>query len=387
MRVLLVNWQTEGGICHYTYCLADALSEFGDRPTVLTRSNTPYELEFMPHHHMVIKKLHVAIMVKKSERISSFFNNIQSILKETTHYDIVHFQCPIGPRTDHWIWKSIRLLKRPVIYTVHDAVPHESYNPMEQHTGELARQADIVITHGERLKETLIQVHKVPSGKIRIVPLGNYIFIENLFHQWNRQNARESFDLSDQEQCLLFFGYVRPYKGLDTLIEACRIIKERRPDIGPRMRLLIGGTDPWNYWESGNYEKQIEESGLTNQTKRLIEYIPLDDIGRYFHAADVVALPYKWGSQSAVLQLAYAFSKPAVVTDVGSISEAVQNGVTGLVVPPSDPQSLADALIQLLSDPARAEEIGKAGRRYAETELSWRKIAEQTHHIYTGLLR
>ena len=206
-----------------------------------------------------------------------------------------------------------------------------------------------------------------------------------MFPQWDRGRARASFGYGPDEKVVLFFGLIRPYKGLGDLIAACRLLTQEHPDVP--LRLLIAGRTLDTYWEDGGYARQIAEAGLAEQTTCVIEHIPMEDIGRYFRAADMVAIPYKSGSQSGILQLAYAYAKPVVVTDVGSIAEVVEPGLTGLVVPPSDAAAFAAALAQLLADPEQAQRVGCQGRAYAETVLSWDPIAAQTRQLYAAASR
>jgi glycosyltransferase involved in cell wall biosynthesis len=96
-------------------------------------------------------------------------------------------------------------------------------------------------------------------------------------------------------------------------------------------------------------------------------------------------VPYKRGSQSGVLQLAYSFGKPSVATRVGSVHEAIQAGETARLVPPEDPPAFAQALRELLLDDEAAQRLGARGRNYADTALSWGPIVQKTREIYESI--
>ena len=277
-----------------------------------------------------------------------------------------------------------------IVYTAHDVLPHERYESDIVHSVWLYRHADAVIVHGQALKQTLLEMSGIDPAKVHVMPHGNFHPIADFYMQavdgqenWDRTRARDLFGLAPEDRVVLFFGFIRPYKGLDTLIEACRMIWNQ--ENGGNLRLLIAGRTIADFWSSHDYAKKIKSAGLEAQTMYAIQYIPMEDVARYFLAADVVALPYKSGSQSGIVQMASAYSKPVVVTNVGSISEVVEQGVTGAIVPPDNPAAFAEALMPLLNQPDLAVRMGQQGRLRGETEFSWEGIAAQTEAIYAQL--
>ncbi len=114
--------------------------------------------------------------------------------------------------------------------------------------------------------------------------------------------------------------------------------------------------------------------------------MPDEEVGLYYSAADVIALPYTECYQSAVLYMAYSFAKPVVASAVGGLAEVVEDGVTGLVVPPADAEQLADALVLLLEDVEMARRMGERGRGLVETKFGWSEIARQTAALYAEIL-
>jgi glycosyltransferase involved in cell wall biosynthesis len=137
---------------------------------------------------------------------------------------------------------------------------------------------------------------------------------------------------------MLFFGFVRQYKGLEYLIRAM-------PEVlrNVQVKLLIVG----EFWEDKEpYLEAIEELGLQGNVVIMDRYVPNEEVGLYFSAADVVVLPYVDATQSAIVSLAYAFDKPVITTDVGGLPEVVSDGETGFIVPPSDSEALAKAIVK-----------------------------------------
>ncbi len=151
--------------------------------------------------------------------------------------------------------------------------------------------------------------------------------------------ARQHLGIPSDAEVLLFFGYVRRYKGLDVLIEALAIARQRRP----RLRLLVAGEF---YENEQKYREQIAALGLEPYVTVANQYIPNEAVGMYYRAADVVVLPYREATQSGILATAYTFQRPVIATAVGGLQELVVEGKTGLIVPPEDPAALAGAIEQ-----------------------------------------
>jgi glycosyltransferase involved in cell wall biosynthesis len=146
-------------------------------------------------------------------------------------------------------------------------------------------------------------------------------------------NTIERLGYTSENKVLLFFGYVRKYKGLDLLIEAMPdIIKEI-----PEVRLLIVGEfydDPMPYLDKMN------ELGLSSCIKIVNKFVPNEEVGKYYLASDLNILPYRSATQSGILNVSYGFLKPVIVTNVGGLSESVINGKTGIVIEPDSPSAI-----------------------------------------------
>jgi len=140
---------------------------------------------------------------------------------------------------------------------------------------------------------------------------------------------------------VLFFGYVREYKGLKYLIEAMPVVLAE-VDVG----LMIVGEF---YDDRGRYERLIDRLGIREHVTVIAEHVPDEAVGRYFGAADLVALPYVSATQSGITQIAYAFGLPVVSTNVGGLPEVVADGKTGYIVSPGDPEALAKAIIRFFT--------------------------------------
>lgn len=382
MNVTLCSALAQGGIAHYSHGLAGALQAIGIDTTVLMYGFPAFDLEGFPRTHRIAKGLELS--VSRRTTITSPFRNLYEMLRTSRHSQIVHFQWSLGQRTDRLHWPVLDRLGKRIVYTAHDVLPHEPEIMSHEHCRWLYHRASALFVHGERMKELMTRHFDVDPGVVHVIPHGNYNFISDAPSVWNRENARESFGWDDDDRVVLFFGLIREYKGLDTLIEACRLVRDMGLGNGQRLRLVIAGRVFRNHWQDGGYEAQIRDANLASNVRLEFGHIEMKDVARYFHAADVVVLPYKRGSQSGVLRLAYSFRKASVATSVGSLAEVPQQDLTRFV-PPEDPARLAAALRDILLDPDAASGLGERGRHYADTVLGWDGVARTTRAVYESL--
>ena len=180
----------------------------------------------------------------------------------------------------------------------------------------------------------------------------------------SQAEARVALGLSATEPVVLFFGFVRRYKGLPVLIDALAKARHTLP-----IRLVIAG----EFWEDEEvYRAMVARLGLSDAVRFYNAYVPNNDMATFFAAADVVALPYLEATQSGVVQWSYAFEKPIIATSVGGLPEAVIHEKTGLLVPPNDAGALADAMLHFFRDDKSAAFVDNI--RATNEERSWQPL-------------
>lgn len=169
--------------------------------------------------------------------------------------------------------------------------------------------------------------------------------------------ARMQLNLPEHAPVVLFFGFIRKYKGLDLLLEALAQ--------APGVQLVVAGEcyDDWNF-----YQEIIERLGLQDRVQLFTDFIPADQVRVYFSAADLVVQPYRTATQSGISQIAYHFEKPMVVTQVGGLPEIVKDGVSGYVVAP-EPGSIAVAIRDFFENDRERSMI--AGVKTEKDRFSW----------------
>ncbi len=197
----------------------------------------------------------------------------------------------------------------------------------------------------------------IEPSRIRISPHPLY---DNFGEPLSRELAREHLELDQKQRIVLFFGFIRAYKGLDLLIRAMAEEEIRRLDV----KLLVAG----EFYDSPKDYHQLAQSlGLDNILWHT-DFIPSARVRDYFCAADLVAQPYKTATQSGVTQVAYHFEVPMLVTAVGGLPEMVPNGIAGYVTEP-EPRSIALAMADYFMQNKR-EELSR-GIRKLKTAYSW----------------
>jgi glycosyltransferase involved in cell wall biosynthesis len=224
-----------------------------------------------------------------------------------------------------------RFAKVPVAYVCHNVLPHERRVVDVPLTKLALRESDFLVLLSEQSEGELKEVS--PGAKHVTLYHPRYSFF--LKPGLTRGQARSRLGLDGKT--LLFFGYVRPYKGLEVLLDAFG--EYGREDSGARL-LVVGEF----YEDRAPYESRIERLGLAGRVDLVDRYISDDEVADYFTAADLLVLPYHSATQSGVIQIAQSFGLPVVTTNVGGLPEVVEEGKTGFLVPPGDAKALCGAI-------------------------------------------
>lgn len=238
---------------------------------------------------------------------------------------------------------SGKLMKETtVVSIVHNALPHERSRMDRLLSNYFFRRNTHIITLSNAVKNDLTPFYKNLKIKTLLHPTYNH-FGSPL----PKEDACAMLQLNAEKRYVLFFGLVRPYKGLDRLLEAlCFLPKE--------LELIIAGE---TYGSFHLYQQLIDENNLQTRVHHFDHYIPDQEVGRYFSAADLCVLPYKSATQSGITAIAHELDTPVLATHVGGLSEFIQDGVNGVLVDPScDTKELANAILQSL-DPERLNDF------------------------------
>lgn len=289
-----------------------------------------------------------------------------AILREVRRFkpDVVHIQ-----QGHMWFNLALPLLRSyPLVVTIHDPRYHLGDRNSQRTPQWLMdfgfRRADRVIVHGDALRQQVVELLMIAAEKVHVVP---HVAIGC---------AQPPASVTDEDNTILFFGRIWDYKGLKYLIKA----EPRITKAIPNARIIIAGEGD----DFGPYQRLMNHPDRFEVHNKFITTALRDEL---FKRVSVVVLPYIEATQSGVIPLAYSFAKPVVATQVGALADAVEDGVTGRLVPARDTVALADAVIEMLSNPTARIKMGVAGRRKLDAEWSPQAVGQRTIEVYRRAIR
>lgn len=425
MKLYVVELRGSGGMIHYAYQMCTALANHGDDVTLVTSQN--YELTDYPHNFKVSKELNLwtptdprSSYIPKN-RFEKWWRKFYSsgrrglralrLLSEWVRLtrlllaakpDIVQFGVTFFPLEAFFLGqlhrRGIRLAQ----------ICHE-FEFREQSknlyvawvTREIAKSYSYfsaIFFHAEENRRRFLAQFQEPLAKTHLIPMGTVnIFVQPNGAQSTSEEVDRRYQLEPDCPLLLFFGILTVSKGLPDLLQAFAILHQQykteqqdadEKDTGEqrsKVKLLIAGY-PSKFIDIAELQQLTVELGIGDAVIWDTRYIPNEEVQGLMERATAVVYPYRNGSQSASIQVAYAFGRPVVATRVGGLPEIVEDGKSGLLVEPEAPDQLARALQQLLADRAMAERMGKHAKFLSETKYAWQPIADQILEVYRGLL-
>jgi glycosyltransferase involved in cell wall biosynthesis len=218
-------------------------------------------------------------------------------------------------------------------------------------------------------KEFLERFPQVPTHRIRRV---HHPLYDCYPSSLSREEARQKLGIREPN-VLLFFGFIKPYKGLVDLLDAFPKIHQ---ELGGKVRLLIVGEV---YGDREEYDRRLAASPLKEAVTWIDHYVPNEEVGIYFRTADGAVLPYRSASQSGIVQIAYAQGIPVITTRVGGLPEVIDEGESGLMVPPNNPRALSEACIRVLRE-GLGDKL-KPGVESAARRFGWDPLLEAIEEL------
>jgi D-inositol-3-phosphate glycosyltransferase len=245
------------------------------------------------------------------------------------------------------------------------------------------RLANHIFVHTEQMKRELIEEFGVPEKRITTVPFGINNAVPNT--HLTCAEAKQRLGIPETERTILFFGKIRPYKGIEYLIDAFRHLLRTRQDY---CLIIAGQADKSDsYWRP--LFNQVRDYTQNGRAVVIPEFIPDHETEVYFKAADVLVLPYRHIYQSGILFLGFSFGLPVLAADVGSLRNEIVEGQNGFVFRPEDFVALADAIERYFASDLYAELDRRRNdiKSRANQRNSWEEVASTTMNVYARLLR
>jgi glycosyltransferase involved in cell wall biosynthesis len=278
--------------------------------------------------------------------------------------DVIHYQWLTTPALDTMLLPP----RRPRLMTAHYVLPPKPSRRQVAAARRAFGAMDAVVVHSRHGAERLRERVGLDPSRIRVIHHGAFDYLTRLPEEKPLAPELEGAE----GPVILFFGLLRPYKGIDTLLEA------------------FGEIDGAELWVVGNPRMDVEPlrhlaAKAPGHVRFLTRFVEDAEIPALMRRADVVALPYRDAEHSGVLYAALAFGKPLVLSAVGGFPEVAEQGAARLV-PPEDPAALATVLGELVGNESARAELGTAAARAAAGSYSWDEAARQTLALYTELL-
>lgn len=349
-----------GGLATYNERLARAYSQRGDDvciytfslqyPNFLFPGKTQYSDEPKPED----------IDIKVKINSINPFNWIKigrEIKKIKPDLVVIRYWTPFISPCLGTICRIVRKNKHTKVIAIADnIIPHEKMPGTNMLARYITKSCDGFITMSKAVLNDLNKFDTKKPRKYTPHPL-----YDNFGEAISKHEAKKILNLDENTKYILFFGFIREYKGLDLLIKA---FADKRFQNMPVKLLVVGEF----YVDSKPYLDLITKEGLTEKVVLNTNFVPNNEIVNYFCACDIVAQPYKDATQSGVTQIAYHFDKPMLTTNVGGLSELVPHNVVGYVVNP-DSTEIADALFNFFDQ--NKEDIFTENVKTEKKRFSW----------------
>lgn len=406
MRITVVEQNGTGGLAHYAYQICTALADAGNDVTLITAKL--YELESFPHNFKLDRRLDLWDLFDR--RVETLPRNaLDAILRkvfwqtrrayralklvtawigltrflEKDRPDIVQFGKMNFPFEAYFLahMKHSGLVLTEIC---HEFERRESSGLLSRYVDSLYRNIytnySAIFFHARQNRERFLTLFPaIPTERTHLIRHGNESMFLTLAADQSGSDLRARYNLRAGEKVVLFFGLLAPSKGLPVLIRAMEEVTRTEP-----VKLLVAGYPAKNMDLAELYDL-VEARGMKDRVIFDVRYIPIGEVSPLMELASMVIFPYLSSTQSGSLQVAYSFGRPVIASRVGGLTEAVEDGKNGFLVPVDDSEELAEKITRLLRDPALAETMGQFNKAQSESLYSWKSVAETITGVYKSL--
>lgn len=276
------------------------------------------------------------------------------------HFDVIHI-------TGHLFFHNFFLyyFRKKMIYTVHDPINHSGYkNKMTYITKKACIKLipNLIVLNNAQVDE-FIDCYSLSRKNIIVSRLSRYNVLNYITQE-----------TTEYKNYILFFGTINPYKGLEYLFPAMKLLHEKHSDVA----LVVAG--------AGKYYFDISEYKSLPYFRIINRFIEVAELASLIKNSRFVVVPYVDATQSGVIMSAFAFNKPCIVTNVGGLPEMVEDGIMGEVVPPKNIKALSEAMIRFIEQPQKLSEYSSnINKEYTDGYRSWKTIANEMKVIYSSI--
>lgn len=365
MKVAVVGptYPHRGGIAHYTSLLASRIRSRHEVRVYTFRRQYPQWL--FPGRSQIDPSPTAIVHVDSRRWLipwwpHSWWKVRQDWISWRPDVVVMQWWVPFMAPMTAWLAARARGNGSRVVLLCHNVMPHERSRLDAILVRMALKQADRLIVHSTLDQQRVQQM--LPRCAVEVVPHPSYADFRST--RWTRQRARSALEV--RGRVLLFFGLVRPYKGLLDLLDALPAVLAEI-----KVTLLVVG-EIWGSAET--YTKRIRDLGIESRVKFVDRYVSNEEVAMFFAAADLAVLPYREATGSGVLQLALGLGVPVVATRTGGMAESVSDGVTGLLVNPRDVDALSRAIVRFFREEQAAS--FRVAIERTQTQFGWDNIVD-----------
>lgn len=348
MKMVLIGpvYPYKGGIAHYTSLLYQALVKENDVTLISYKMQYPkilFKKEQKDYSNDVFKIDSTNFLINTANpfNIIGVAHKINKMNPDAVLIQWWHpYFAPCYRILINHLKKNIK-----VLFTCHNVFPHERF-PMDKFlTKTVLKKGDGFIVQSRSDENDLLSIKSDANVRFNPHPTYNAFKIRDISRDEARKEIveKDGFSIDNNTPLLLFFGFVREYKGLKHLLNAMPAILKEKPDC---KLLVVGsfGEDKQQYLDI------IQEKNITDSIYLKDTYTPDNEVEKYFTASDLMVLPYEDATQSGIVQISFGFEKPVLVTDVGGLPDVVTDNKTGYVVEPFKPEAIAEKILDFYNN-------------------------------------
>jgi glycosyltransferase involved in cell wall biosynthesis len=398
LRVIIVETNARGGLAQFAYHMASALAETGVDVTLLT--GTEYELGHLPHNFTTLPELRLwtlfnghipkrglqrLLQISPARRLIRGFKFVRAWLQivsrirkykpDAVIVSMIHFPF------EFFFLRQLRSSGVTLIQVCHEIEQRDFKRGWwARRVGDpLLLRAykcfSLIVFLASSVERDFTALYGDVSRRI-LLPHGPPLFLEGPDEDLGEVRAR--YAIGSNERVVLFFGLLRPSKGVEDLVEAFAALRNRGG-----VRLLIAG-HPTKAFDTGNLLRRVKHLGIEESVSLHIGYVPDTDVRPLLRMAEMLVLPYRSATASGPAAAAQFLCCPIVATDVGGFRDIIQDGITGRLVPKEDRIALCDAIAEMLDNPDQARSMAKAAKVDQTENRSWARFAREMVSFITN---
>lgn len=296
--------------------------------------------------------------------------------------DIVHVQfLPLLNRRLSFELRFLRWCQGQgikVVYTVHDLLPHDTGEGHKATYMRVYQMMDALVCHDEVARDRLVSEFGVGKERIRVIPHGPFFY--DFESTTARDTVRRAFKVGPSQPIVLWQGVIRPYKGLDFLLETWASVGRTRPDAV----LIIAGTGNPN--EVTAIRGKVAELGIGSSVRLDFRFLPLDEMLGLYQAADMVVYPYRAITTSGALMTGLTQGKPIIATDLAGFRSILHDNHNSLLIEYGNVEGFGRRILKLMNEPELSRQLAANARPLNLGDCAWTEIASLTQQCYEEVL-